>query len=69
MRLGPDGNIKDTFDYDTVKEIIFTDHYNIIIKFTNNKEPQYIRSARSYEIARIIQDHAVAAENIKIKLP
>jgi len=69
MRLGTDGTVKDTFDYDTVKEIIFTDHYNIIIKFTNNKEPQYIRSARSYEIARIIQDHAVVAENIKIKLP
>lgn len=59
MRLLPDTKeIKETFDYGDVQEIILRGKNNIIITFRNGMESQYLQSLQCLRIKDIIIDRA-----------
>jgi len=55
IRIQPEnGHHKDTFLYPEVSEIQFTNTSNLVIKFNNGKEAQYLNTPRASEIVDII---------------
>jgi len=66
IRIQPEnGHYKETFQYTEVAEIDFRNSSNLIIKFNNGKESQYLNTTRASEIVDIIHRKNIGVKVLK----